>query len=102
MTEYTNVLNVGQMKQLGVFETIPYQYIKRCIHNDRQWIVVELEDIPCEKEKYRNVKFKFEIIQGDISKYYFKEFEIVVEYGVNSKIDLCLKKLTKDYINGNK
>ena len=55
------LLLVGEMKELDLFDDVPYKYIKDIIDDDDEQFVVEVEYLPCDIVAYNTVKFTFEL-----------------------------------------
>ena len=89
------------MKNLNLFDDIPYKYIKDIIKNDEDDIEVEIEDIDCDRECYCKTRFEFSIPQLYDERFgekYYKDatFTIVKEYNSSSAFALMLCGLDEE------
>ena len=89
---YTNCLMVSQMKELELFDDIPYKYIKNIIEDDDYDIEVEIRDLECDIEAYCKTRFTFEISQGKT----YKKFVVETEYNGSSCFGMLMSGLYND------
>ena len=89
---YTNCLMVSTMKELDLFDNIPYKYIKNIINNDDDDIEVEIEDLECDRIAYCKTRFTFEISQGKTH----KKFVVETEYNGSSCFGMLMSNLIED------
>ena len=91
---YTNCLMVSQMKELDLFDNIPYKYIKNIIEDGDYDIEVEIRDLECDIEGYCKTRFTFEISQGKThswdTKDTYKKFVVEAEYNGSSCFALLM------------
>ncbi len=59
---YIHCITVEEMKELDLFDDIPYKYIKDIIDNDNEEIDIDIEDIECDKVGLFLIRFKFQIV----------------------------------------
>ena len=57
---YTNCLMISQMKELDLFDDIPYKYIKKIIKRDDDDYEVEIEDLEYDEPDCMT-RFTFEL-----------------------------------------
>lgn len=86
---YVKFMSAEQMNFFGLFDNIPYKYIKN-INNDTI-IIVDIKDIKKENDTiYKKTSFKFVLIfntDSDISPCYFiKKYKIILKYKETSSM----------------
>lgn len=103
MAQYTNCLMVSQMKELDLFDDIPYKYIKNIINRDEDDVEIEIEDLECDIVAYCKTRFTFEISQGKTYAYYtkdtYKKFVVEKEYSNSSNYALLMINLQYEFDN---
>jgi len=97
---YTNCLEVRTMKELNLFDNIPYKYIKNIIERNDDDIEVEIEDLPCDRDWDCRTKFTFLISQGKDyswdSQDRYKKFVVEKDYNGSSPFALIMCNLYEE------
>jgi hypothetical protein len=89
MGKTKHLLLVGEMKDLDLFDNVPYKYIKDFINDDEEQFIVEHEHLPCELGWLCTSKFTFELSD--------ETFEFEITYNTSSPYALMmLNYLTDD------
>tara|TARA_R110000751_G_scaffold239592_1_gene340290 strand:+ start:233 stop:556 length:324 start_codon:yes stop_codon:yes gene_type:complete len=81
-------MNIEQMKQMDLFDNIPYKYIKNIINNDEEVIDVVIEHLDCDIIAYCKTRFTFEILQDTEDKY--AKFVVETEYNGSSAFAMLM------------
>ena len=79
---YTNIISWDILKPLGITKKIPKEWRKGLV-KDKNGLVAEIEDVKAKKKGFIRTKFVFTLEKKDGDK---KEFEIKIEYELDSKI----------------
>ena len=100
---YVKFMSAEQMKAFGLFDNIPYKYIKN-FKND-EIIMVNIKDIKKEEnDTIYKTQFKFILIFNKASdnsspRYFTKKYKIILKYKETSSITLKLLDLIEDNRN---
>lgn len=100
---YVNFMSSEQMKDFGLFDNIPYKYIKN-LKND-EIIMINIKDIKKEKnDTIYKTQFKFVLIFNKASdnsspRYFTKKYKIILKYKETSSITFKLLDLIEDNRN---
>lgn len=89
---YISMLMVSTMKELDLFDNIPYKYIKNIINEDDEAIDVVIRDLDCDTIGYCKTRFTFEISQGKTD----KKFVVDIEYNNSSCFGMLMSGLYND------
>ena len=95
---YPNTITVGQDRYFDLFDNIQYKYVKEIIHQDEmEDLEVEIKDLPCDRECYGKVSFKFklrcDICTGSLPIWKTSTFTVELEYNTSSGYALELLEL---------
>ena len=97
---YANCLEVGTMKDLELFDDIPYKYIKKIINCNDEVIDVEIEDLDCDILGYCKKRFTFELSVdvscGRMPIMVDKKFVVEKEYSGSSCFALIMCNLYQE------
>lgn len=97
---YTNCLMVSTMKELDLFDNIPYKYIKNIINRDDDDIEVEIEDLECDTIGYCKTRFTFKlninVSGGCMPIMVDKKFVVDIEYNGSSCFGMLMSDLIED------
>ena len=88
------------MKDLDLFDNIPYKYIKNIINEDEDDIDVVIDDMKSERVAYCKTKFTFEISQGKMyiwdDEDRYEKFVVEKEYNGSSAYALMMCGLDEE------
>ena len=97
---YTDCLEVGTMKDLELFDDIPYKYIKKIIDCNDEVIDVEIEDLDCDILGYCKKRFTIElsvdVSRGRMPIMVDKKFVVEKEYNGSSCFALIMCNLYQE------
>lgn len=87
-------MNVKNMKELGLFDIMEYQYIKNIIHDDSKVLIIDFETI----QESPSVKSTIFGIDLQYDKIHVKKYFVTTEYNNDSWTEFTLKNLLKKRI----
>ena len=98
---YPTCLLVSQMKDLDLFDNIPYKYIKNIINEDDEAIDIEIRALQSDfRDDWCKTRFTFELTLGKLNWFdaddTYKKFVVVKEYNGSSPYALTMCQLDED------
>jgi len=110
---YTNCINITDALWFGLFDDVPYKWLKEVLDKKMDWdeydFEVEITDVPLERELGEVMegglcatKFDFELrwndeIWGSEKKWKTQTFTKIIEYNCSGEVALKLCKMDDDY-----
>ena len=85
-------MNVKNMKELGLFDIMEYQYIKNIIHDDKKILIIYFETIQ-ESPSVKSTVFGIDL---QYDKIHVKKYFVTTKYNNDSWTEFYIKKLIKE------